>query len=163
MCAWIAPVDSTSTPGGAAPRAVLNFAPPRATPATATLTLVKLHLERAAGEFRILGYQAGGIVVNEQTYTQAVVVSPQIAPQAWAIGSIHEMDGSSLEALLAHEPEVILIGTGRKQVFPDMRLLASMYERHIGLEVMDTAAACRTFNIIAGEGRRVVAGLIPFD
>ena len=163
MCAGIAPVHSTSTLAGASRPAVLNFALAGVKPTNLAVRLLKLHLERAAGEFRILGYKSGGIVVNERTYLEAVVVSPEDAPAPWSVRSVSKMTTSDLGPLLAREPEVILIGTGRRQVFPDMRLLTSMYERSIGLEVMDTAAACRTFNIVANEGRRVVAGLIPFN
>lgn len=163
MCAGIAPVHSTSTIAGAITVVMLNSAPFGAQPAILAVRLVKLHLERAAGEYRILGYQADGIVVNEQAYTQAIVVSPELAPEVWPVNSVTDMDTAHFEALLARKPEVVLIGTGRRQVFPDMSLLASMYERSIGIEIMDTAAACRTFNIIAGEGRRVVAGLLPLE
>ncbi len=124
---------------------------------------MKLHLERAAGEYRILGYRADGIVVNEDVYKESIVVSAQDAPEPWPVISMSELLIAHVETLLARQPEVVLIGTGPKQVFPDMQLLASLYERGIGVEVMDTAAACRTFNIIAGEGRRVVAGLLPLE
>ena len=124
---------------------------------------MKLHLERAAGEYRILGYQSGGIVVNDQAYVDAVVVSPEEAPERWPVQSIAEITLESIELLLSRKPEVVLLGTGPKQTFPDMQILSSFYERGIGIEVMDTAAACRTFNIIAGEGRRVVAGLLPLE
>ena len=66
-----------------------------------------------------------------------------------------------LEALLALEPEVVLLGTGARQVFLPPRQLAPFYRKAVGVELMTTDAACRTFNVLAAEERRVVAGLLP--
>ena len=163
MCAWIAPVDSTSTKKRRRSGQRLYFAASGWHHYKRAPKALKLHLENAAGEYRILGYKSGGIVVNDQAYTNPIIVSPAEEPEAWPVSAMADLTRAHLDPLLARQPEVVLIGTGPRQIFPDLQLLAALYEQHIGVEVMDTAAACRTFNIIAGEGRRVVAGLLPLD
>ena len=71
------------------------------------------------------------------------------------------MTEAHIDALLELDPQVILLGTGARQIFPAMALLARGLARSIGIEVMDTGAACRTYNILMAEGRQVVAGLLP--
>ena len=122
---------------------------------------MKLHLENALGEFRISSYADGVIIVNEQPFTEAIIVTATEAPQSWGVSDASMVTIESLAPLLECKPEVILVGTGERQVFPDMQVISHLYERQIGVEIMDTRAACRTFNIVAGEGRRVVAGLMP--
>jgi uncharacterized protein len=65
-----------------------------------------------------------------------------------------------IESLLALAPELVLIGTGQKQKFPGASILQPLIHAQIGYEIMDTGAACRTYNVLAGEGRKIVAGLI---
>jgi uncharacterized protein len=78
----------------------------------------------------------------------------------WATASIESLSMELLEAALAMEPLILLLGTGTRQVFPSAELMSQVQQRGIGLEIMDTAAACRTYNILAGENRKVVAALI---
>lgn len=75
----------------------------------------------------------------------------------WRTGSLEELSEDDLAALIAGEPEMILLGTGRKAVFPPRELLFALARRGIGLETMDTAAACRTFNVLLADGRKVAA------
>jgi uncharacterized protein len=76
------------------------------------------------------------------------------------VGSIEELAAPHIERLAALAPEIVLLGTGERHRFPPARVLAQIYAQGIGIEIMDTYAACRTFNILAGEGRRVLAALI---
>ena len=122
---------------------------------------MKLHLDKAAGEFRISGYTADAVVVNQVPQNGPVIVSVHNEPQAWTPANAQQIDAAAVAQLLALEPEVVLIGTGARQHFPDMQLFSDFYARGIGVEIMDTNAACRTFNIVAAEGRQVVAGLLP--
>lgn len=78
----------------------------------------------------------------------------------WPLRDISQLAERHLDSIMDLEPELVLIGTGRKQSFPETQLLSRFYSQGIGVEVMDSSAACRTFNILAGEGRKVVAGII---
>ena len=122
---------------------------------------LKLHLDNPHGEFRISSYAEDAIVVNDERYTGSVIVTPTNPPESWDLNEIARLDIQAMEPLLAGKPEVVLIGTGPRQIFPDVAVLAYLSKREIGIEIMDSRAACRTFNIVAGEGRRVVAGLLP--
>ena len=122
---------------------------------------MKLHLDNAHGEFRIGGYSAGGIVVNDVTYEGALVVRTTHPPQPWCVSTASSLDKEHFTELLALRPEVLLLGTGDAQHFPPVEVMSAFYELHIGFEVMDSRAACRTFNILASEGRTVAAALLP--
>ena len=78
----------------------------------------------------------------------------------WASAGYEALVDGDFAALLVHEPELVLFGSGERQRFPHPRLLRSLIDARIGVETMATRAACRTFNILSGEGRRVVAALI---
>ena len=112
------------------------------------------------GGLLIQGYGPGRIVINERTYTEGLVVSPERLITGWGPTTISVLSQGHLDALIELSPQVIILGTGAQQVFPDPALYFRIMERHIGFEVMDTGAACRTYNILMAEGRAVVAGLI---
>jgi len=88
-----------------------------------------------------------------------IVSAREIVPD-WPATTIDQIDERSMAPILAMGPEIILLGTGDSVEFPDRRLMAGIMARRVGLEVMDTAAACRTFNILVGEDRQVVAALL---
>jgi len=111
--------------------------------------------------FLIKSCNPDGILINEQQYTQNIVVCLDIAPRPWSLESIDKITVADItELLLDGRPEVVLIGTGSQHSFPPAKALIPLLEAGIGYEIMDTAAASRTYNVLAGEGRRVVAGLI---
>lgn len=108
----------------------------------------------------IRSHEAGALVIGDQTYTSNLILSPgQIMPD-WAVASTELLTIEQLEDALAMKPGILLLGTGAVQTFPDPKLMASVMGLGIGLEVMNTAAACRTYNILASENRPVVAALI---
>jgi uncharacterized protein len=80
--------------------------------------------------------------------------------QAWTAASFDSLSDSDFAALLNLSPELVLLGTGTRQRFPHPRLTRALTEARIGIEVMNTAAACRTYNILMSEGRRVVAAFL---
>ena len=122
---------------------------------------MKLHLQRSAGEeYLIRGYSAGEIVINQQRYHQSLILAPDRLIPEWEPQQPQDLCAAHFEPLLALQPEVILLGTGTRLQFPAPQQLKPLIVAGIGYEVMDTAAACRTYNILMGEGRRVVAGLI---
>jgi len=92
--------------------------------------------------------------------SQSFIVTSDTLIKTWPLTDINLLDTNHLTPVHDLNPELVLLGTGRKQQFPDMQLLTTFYNQGIGVEVMDSAAACRTFNILAGEGRKVVAGII---
>ena len=111
---------------------------------------------------RIDAYAAGHIVVSGRDYGAGLIVSPQRVVEDWGPTDPTGLTAQHIAALLDLDPQVIVIGTGARQVFPHSSLYAQAHERGIGIEVMDTGAACRTYNILVGEGRRVVAGLMIY-
>jgi uncharacterized protein len=122
-------------------------------------TAMKMHRENTARVHRITGYGAGYVAVDEQPLTRSFVVTPETLITDWAPAHVSEMDDAALEVLSALSPAIILLGSGAEQFFPPASLLAPMLTRGIGIEVMTTAAACRTYNILVAEGRAVAAGL----
>jgi len=101
------------------------------------------------------------IQVNDLNFDHSIVVSLSQAPRSWPVTSIDKLTARDIEFLLqTGEPELVLIGTGARHIFPPAETIAPLLIANIGYEIMDTAAACRTYNILAAEGRLVVAGLI---
>lgn len=112
----------------------------------------------------IEAYEPDRVQINGRQYTGGVLVGCELLLAGWGPGDAAALTPEHLAPLLdlapAQAPQVVLLGTGARQQFPDPAVYAALLERGIGVEVMDTGAACRTYNIIAGEGRRVVAALL---
>jgi uncharacterized protein len=106
-------------------------------------------------------YDAGVIVIGEQRITRPCIVTPQRLLLDWAAASIDELSEAQLEPLWAPRPDIVLLGAGERQEFPRARIRAAFGTRGIALECMGLGAACRTYNILAGEARKVLAGLFP--
>ena len=109
----------------------------------------------------IRSYGAGEIKINDLTFKDPVIVSSSAIAAGPRVAAADELAAAHAEALLAHEPEVVLLGTGARQIFPAPEFGAAFLRAGVGFEVMDTGAACRTFNVLVAEQRRVVALLIP--
>ncbi len=101
-------------------------------------------------------------MVNEHIVDRHVVVTADRLIPDWAPG-FRELQPAHLEVLRSLEPEILLLGTGARLRFPPPDCMAVFLQQGIGMEVMDTAAACRTYNILLGEGRRVVAALFMIE
>jgi len=121
---------------------------------------VKIEREQAEGRNMFTGYGEGYVAVNGTRYTSSLVVSATRVVSDWPAPSVSELQADHLAAILELEPEVLLLGTGARFAFPASAILAPVYKAGIGVEVMDTPAACRTYNILLAEGRDVVAALI---
>ena len=121
---------------------------------------MKLSLDDNSARYMIRAYGPGHVVVNEEIIRTSVVVLPEQLLRDWAPGSFEDITAEHIEGLLALEPEIILLGTGQRMQFPHPRTLAAAAARRVGIEVMDTAAACRTYNILAAESRNVAAALL---
>lgn len=119
---------------------------------------MKLHAQTAG--IGITSYGPGYFVLGEETVRHSILLAPDGVIESWAPATPDDLDEENLRLLIAHRPEVVLLGTGARQVFPRAELLRPFAEAQVGLEVMDTPAACRTCNVLIGEGRQVVAGLL---
>lgn len=123
---------------------------------------MKITRESLPGDVRyaIRAYGPGEVQINEIRYTESLIISPNHLETGWSPGPVSNFTPATLEPLLAYDPEIILIGTGEQLHMLAAEFQMRALEEGSGLEIMDTAAACRTYNILMGEGRRVVAGLI---
>jgi len=121
---------------------------------------MKLHQDDAGSAYRISGYGSGYVTVNEQRLTRSVIITPDHLERDWPPDAFEEITRTDMEMVVARRPEIVLLGTGARQHFPSPVLVGPLHERRIGFEVMDTPAACRTYNILMAEGRLVAAALI---
>ena len=121
---------------------------------------MKIEREQAEGRNLFTGYGDGYVEVNRTRHTASLLVSGERLVTDWPADSIEKLSGDHLAAIVEQRPEIVLLGTGKAFRFPEPRLLAPLYDAGIGVEAMDTPAACRTYNILLGEGRNVLAALI---
>lgn len=121
---------------------------------------MKIEREQAEGRNAFTGYGEGYVEVNRARHTGSLVVSGERLVTDWPARSVEALSADHMAAIVELKPEIVLIGTGSTFRFPENALLAPLYKAGIGVEVMDTPAACRTYNILLGEGRNVVAALI---
>ena len=124
---------------------------------------MKFHSDQVDSSNRITGYGVGYVAVNEVKIAGSVTVTPTQMLQDWAPEDFSDVSAACVRLLDELEFEVALLGTGASQQFPGDNLVAQFASRGIGLEVMDTAAACRTYNILVAEGRTVAAMLLPIS
>lgn len=119
-----------------------------------------LHLEQPDHAYVLRGADGTSALVNDRRLTASFVLSPDALVEDWPVRDAAALTPTDLEPLLALAPEVVLLGSGDRQVFPPAATMAVCLSRGIGLETMTNAAAARTFNVLASEGRRVVAGFV---
>ena len=124
---------------------------------------MKLHLADESELLLVRAYDDRSITIAEQRYYSSLILMPQRIIPDWRPQLLTELCAEDLRQVLELEPEVVLLGTGPKLRFPSPQLSALVQTNAVGLEIMDTAAACRTYNILASEGRRVVAALLLGD
>lgn len=121
---------------------------------------MKLHDQKTAGIHLVRSYEPGRLQVGETVLHASCLITTDTLIDDWRPQRIDELTAQDLQAALALEPELVVLGSGPRQHFPAPELLAAVLGRGVGCEVMDTGAACRTYNILASEGRRVVAALM---
>ena len=107
----------------------------------------------------IRAWEPGRIRVAERWLSGNVIVGADKIVEAWTSTAPNRITLADLEPALALEPTIIVLGTGTERLLPDVELMADVAARAVGLEIMSTPAACRTFNVLLGEQRRVVAAL----
>ena len=108
----------------------------------------------------IRGYGRGELRINDQLYQQSLIVSSTTIQPEPALNGVGDLADDHATHILSLKPEVVLLGTGQRQIFPDAAFGARFLQAGVGFEVMDTGAACRTFNVLVGEQRQVVALLL---
>lgn len=121
---------------------------------------MKMHRDDSARAHRITGYGAGYVAVDEKPLTHSFILTPEALITDWGPQSVSELDEQALGALIRLSPAIVLLGSGAEQRFPPPALLAAVLSQGIGIEVMTTPAACRTYNILVAEDRAVAAGLL---
>lgn len=121
---------------------------------------MKFARDSANDRFMIQSVEPGRIGIAGRHFTESLLVLPDRIVPDWGPGSVDELTARRLTELLEHRPEIVILGTGERQVFPSPRLFVSLMDVGVGYEVMATDAACRTYNILLSEGRRVLAALI---
>ena len=121
---------------------------------------MKLTDETTPGKNFVRAYSASEIRVGETILRRSCVLRADRVVTDWRPQTFEELTLADLDAVLALDPEIIVLGTGSRQRFPAPELLASVYARGVGCEVMDTGAACRTYNVLVSEDRKVVAALL---
>ena len=121
---------------------------------------MKLQSDPHSGANTITGYGDGYVEINQTPYAHAVLLSSDGAISEWPVQSFEGLNAAHFAQMVDLKPELILIGTGNKQRFPQPELLKSLILAKIGFEIMDSQAACRTYNILVGEGRQVLLALI---
>jgi len=118
---------------------------------------MQLTEHRYEQQFFLRHADAQSVTVIDRVLHRSLVVSATRIVEDFPVRQPDQFDDDAIESILAFKPEVVLLGTGARAVFPPQAVLAQFLKRGIGLETMDSAAAARTFNVLAGEGRNVVA------
>jgi len=121
---------------------------------------MKLHPD-ASNAYAIQSYGQDGVVVNGQLQSGPLILCAVQGPNVWSANSFESLTPACFDELLSFQPELVLFGSGERIRFPAPLLLKGLFSQGIGVETMDNGAACRTFNVLAGEGRRVLMALLP--
>lgn len=107
----------------------------------------------------ISAWEPDAVRVGKEWYRSHLILSSQRILSDWTVTAPDRLQANDLSAAIELDPEIILLGTGNHQALPDIDLMAELADQGIGLEIMDTPAACRTYNVLIHESRNVVAAL----
>ncbi len=121
---------------------------------------MKFELDHGTGRYAIRGYRPGAIVVNAETLTRSFIITADRLVRDWPPQGFEEMTAEHLDQIAMLRPEIAVLGTGKQLRFPSREITAPLARERIGFEIMDTAAACRSFMVLSAEGRRVAAALL---
>jgi uncharacterized protein len=121
---------------------------------------MKLHSDDTQQYQTVTGYHAGVVEINAQPFDYSLTVLPEVPPRPWNVTRFEDLTAAHFEQIAEDRPDVVILGTGERQRFVHPRLIASLSNLRIGVESMDSQAACRTYNILMGEGRKVTLALI---
>ncbi|MFO7593299.1 MAG: MTH938/NDUFAF3 family protein [Pseudomonadota bacterium] len=133
---------------------------------------MKFTREQAEGLYTVHAYQSGSVTLNSPdpadardeegriVLTESFIVSPRHLMREWRPDRLEQIEGRDLGVIAEFRPEILLLGTGESLLFPNNSLTAAIIELGVGYEIMSSPAACRTYNLLAAEGRRVAAAII---
>lgn len=121
---------------------------------------MKLHMNQHTNQNMFTAHGAGYVSVNGQRYEHSLVVMPDQLHIDWRVPDFEALNETHFSYLFTLQPEILLLGTGAQQKFPHPRLFQTLIAAGIGVEAMSTSAACRTYNILMGEDRKVVAAIL---
>ena len=119
-----------------------------------------LQLDDNRSLYQIRAFQAGMIQVNDKKYTSSLIVTPTQLIESWAPQTFAQLTAADLQVVAQLKPDIILLGTGSTLIFPNIEMYGDLINQGIGVEIMDTRAACRTYNALSAENRDVAACLI---
>lgn len=120
---------------------------------------MQITLDNGDAAFQIKAYDKGLIKVNEQTYDCPILVMPTHLIAPWSSHVLAELTAADFDIILPYKPKLVIVGTGKQHQFLPAHLFETLTQHHIGVEVMDTKAAARTYTLLMAEGRFVAAGL----
>ena len=121
---------------------------------------MKLHPPSTQQYQTITAYDASGVEINAVRFDHSLVVLPESAPVRWPVDAFDALTTEHFAQIDAFAPDVVILGTGARQRFIHPKLTAALTTRRIGVECMDNQAACRTYNILMAEGRKVALALV---
>jgi uncharacterized protein len=121
---------------------------------------MKLHSNQTQQYQTVTGYDDQGVELNAVHFTHSLLVLPESPPVPWPVDSFEQLTTEHFAHIDSTQPDVVIVGTGERQRFVHPRLTAVLTDRRIGVECMDNQAACRTYNILMAEGRKVALALI---
>ena len=121
---------------------------------------MKLHASTTRQYQTVTAYDDSGVEINAERFAYSLIVMPETPPRAWIAPNFEALTAAPVEQIEPARPDVVILGPGARQPFVHPRLIASLSARHIGVESMDSKAACRTYNVLMGEGRKVTLALI---
>lgn len=116
--------------------------------------------ETLKGTLLVRSYSPDEVRVGETVLRHSFLISSTQLVADWKPQRVEDLTVEDIEAIVALEPEIVILGSGNQQKFPETRWLANLLSRGIGCEVMDTGAACRTYNVLVSEDRKVVGALM---
>ena len=122
--------------------------------------MMELHLESHPTTYHVGSFVDNAVVIGEVSYTASLIVTPEQVIPDWPPQHSDELTIDDFEMILTLQPELILVGTGNTLRFPDSVILKGVIKAGIGIDFMDSRAACRTYNLLAAEGRHITAGII---
>ncbi len=121
---------------------------------------MELTFDKSDAKFQITGLKPGSVFINKQEYRHSLIVMSDKLITDSVPNSVDDLDSAYFQSLLEYNPQVILLGTGNEIRFPNPAIFEPLYKNQVGIEVMDTKAACRTYTVLASEERKVLAILI---
>ena len=121
---------------------------------------MELHKDTNPATFKITAYRSGELNINRTPFNQSMLIHPSQPHAVWRPQSINELTTQDIEQCISFQPEIILIGTGEHHQQLPHSLLAPLYEARIGVEVMHSLAACKTFTLLSSDQRNVLAAVI---